>query len=194
MDTDYGMTTDSYRSYNNWHWIIALILLALLVLLPWLFGIGPSSWRHCAVQAEVASLPVVPAPVAAEPPAAPAVAAAPMSPAPAQSEQMSPSARVLFAVNKDALPSDTNETLASTVAYLKAHPSAKATISGFHDTQGRASRKYNEALAHRRAIKVRNRLRELGITVDRLQMVKPQETTGGGSNDQARRVDVNVIP
>lgn len=35
------------RNTHRWHPIVALILLVLLILLPWLFDIGPNSWRRC---------------------------------------------------------------------------------------------------------------------------------------------------
>lgn len=36
------------RDTHRWHPVVALILLVLLILLPWLFDIGPNSWRRCA--------------------------------------------------------------------------------------------------------------------------------------------------
>jgi outer membrane protein OmpA-like peptidoglycan-associated protein len=196
MDTDYGMTAESYQSYNKWHCILALILAALLLLLPWVFGIGPSSWRECLHRdSSLAEAPKVsiPAPAAAMQAASPTAATAPEPQKIAAAEQI-PSARVFFALNKHGLPRDVDQTLQDVVAYLKSHPSAKAELSGFHDPQGRVSLRYNQALAHHRARRVRDRLHRVGIALNRIELLKPQQSTGTGSNDEARRVEVNIRP
>ena len=198
MDTAYGMTADSYRAYNKWHWIIGLILAALLFLLPWLFGIGPNSWRDCLPKAEpVADAPaVVPAPppsVAAPAPAP--VAAVPVEPLkPAAAVAAVPAARVFFALDRYALPDNVNQTLAEVVAYLKSHPGAKAVLSGFHDPQGQVTPAYNQQLASNRARSVQAALQQAGIGADRVVLDKPTESTGSGSYDEARRVEVTVRP
>jgi outer membrane protein OmpA-like peptidoglycan-associated protein len=204
MNIAYGMTPESYRSYNNWHWIIGAILAALLLLLPWLTNgrVGPSGWSICA--AKVA--PVAVAPVAVPPaPAAPVVTAPAPAPAPAPVAvapveppkpvvvvEEIPSARVYFALDRFGLPGDVGQTLAKVVAYLKVNPGAKGVISGFHDPQGRVTKEYNEQLAQNRAREVRGAMQRAGIALDRIVMEKPQETTGSGSNDEARRVEVTI--
>ena len=60
MDTQCTMTPDSLRSFNRWHLIMALILLALLLLLPWTLGIGPNSWRDCVPAPRAAAAPAPP--------------------------------------------------------------------------------------------------------------------------------------
>lgn len=183
MDTMNILNTDSLRSYNRLHWIIGLILLALLFLLPWTLGIGPNSWRECVPAPKVAAAPaVVPTP-------APAPEPTPAPPPPAPDPI--PSAKVYFALDRVNLPADVDATLAEVVAYLKSHESAKALISGFHDPQGK-SVKHNQDLALNRARGVRGALEKAGIVRDRLMMNKPQETTGTGSNEEARRVEVTI--
>ena len=105
-----------------------------------------------------------------------------------------PAARVYFNVDSAALPSDVSQTLADVLAYLKAHPTAKAAVTGFHDPQGNVSKAYNERLARDRAIAVHDRLQRWGIPADRLVMAKPAEATVTGSLDEARRVEVSVQP
>ena len=229
MYENYGMTAESFRAYNRWHWILAAILLALLLLLPWLFGIGPNSWRTCpaamTTTAPAPALPVTPgvppslqvppkpqvdapkalpevaktaadpvkpaveapkveAPKPASPPAAPAVVPA----------GDAPSAKVYFALNRYVLPADLNQTLARVTTYMRANRTATATVQGFHDPQGKVPKAYNEWLARSRAEAVQNALVRAGISAERLTLVKPSETLGSGSNNEARRVEVIVRP
>lgn len=197
MSNGHVINADSYRAYNSWHAIVAALLALLLLLLPWLFGIGPSSWRTCVGSAvpSAASPVVVPAVPSSEP-AAPATTREPAvaSPAASAGVEALPSARVYFDVDKTDLPGDADATLAAVVAYLKAHPGASAVLSGYHDPQGKVSREYNEQLALDRARAVRGALDRLGIPNGRVVMEKPRETTGSGSNDEARRVEVSIRP
>jgi outer membrane protein OmpA-like peptidoglycan-associated protein len=192
MDSTYHLSPASLRTWHRWHLLVALALAALLLLLPWLFGIGPNSWRDClggsVTGATHDSAPAVvsaPAPTVtqATPPAAPVVAPA---------ADALPVARVYFALDKFDLPADTGGTLAEVIAYLKANPAARALVSGFHDPRGNTSA--NQELAHNRARAVRGALEAAGIAVARIVMDKPQETTGTGPNDEARRVEVRVQP
>ena len=82
--------------------------------------------------------------------------------------------------------------LLAIVTYLKGHADAKPVISGFHDPTG--NRAANEQLALNRARAVRSGLERNGIVRDRVAMAKPQETTGTGSLDDARRVEVSLQP
>lgn len=67
----------------------------------------------------------------------------------------------------------------------------QARVSGFHDTTG--DRAVNEALAKKRAETVRDVLIGLGVPTDKVRLEKPAESTGSGSNAQARRVEVLLI-
>jgi outer membrane protein OmpA-like peptidoglycan-associated protein len=64
-------------------------------------------------------------------------------------------------------------------------------ISGFHDTSG--NQRTNEELAKNRAVAVRDALKAAGLDEARIEMRKPEVTTGGGNADQARRVEVTVM-
>lgn len=183
MEHTLSMSPGSLRSYNRWHLIIALLLIAALFLLPLLFGIGPNSWRECLIPA---------APVAAAPVAAPAPAPPPVAAAPAPAPEPIPSAKVYFALDRFDAPTDVDATLGAVAAYLKAHPDAKALLSGFHDPRGAVAR--NEMLALNRARAVRAALGRLGIPEERVTMNKPQVTTGTGSDEEARRVEVTIQP
>lgn len=64
----------------------------------------------------------------------------------------------------------------------------KAVISGFADRTGDV--KVNEELSKQRALAVRDTLIALGVSENSIEMRKPQEITGTGSNAEARRVEV----
>jgi K(+)-stimulated pyrophosphate-energized sodium pump len=122
-----------------------------------------------------------PAPMAA-PAAAPA---APAAAAPAGA------AKLFFGVGSAALPADASKLLESVIAQAKSSPTAKVAISGFHDTSGDPAK--NEELAKERAKAVREALKSAGIAEDRIEMRKPEVTTGSGAAEEARRVEVSVI-
>lgn len=195
MESREILNPDSLRTFNRWHLIGTIVLLLLLLLLPWIAGIGPNSWRACcepAAAAAVAAPASAPA-VQPEPAAAPAAVSAPApAPTPAVTPDIPPNARVFFEVNKFDVPSDIDATLNLIVAYLKSHPDAKAVVSGFHDPRGNQAQ--NEQLALNRARAVRSALERASIARDRVVMAKPQETTGTGSLDDARRVEVGIQP
>jgi outer membrane protein OmpA-like peptidoglycan-associated protein len=65
-----------------------------------------------------------------------------------------------------------------------------AVVSGYHDPTGDAA--HNEELAKNRAEAVKNALTAAGIPEARIDMQKPVVTTGGGSPEEARHVDVTV--
>jgi outer membrane protein OmpA-like peptidoglycan-associated protein len=101
-----------------------------------------------------------------------------------------PAATVYFATSKWDLPADTDAKLAPIIAYLAAHPSAKAVIQGYHDPRGDADT--NAFLAKNRAGALWNVLTAAGISKDRVILQKPENTTGTGSLAEARRAEVSV--
>jgi K(+)-stimulated pyrophosphate-energized sodium pump len=206
----WAMSPQSFRAYNRWHAIIGLLLALLLLLLPWWTNgrIGPHGWQACSVPAAPAAS-MAPPPAAAVPPAPPVVsepvvpaaappavvaavpAAAVAAVAPAEPP---PAMRIFFRVNKANLPDDVDATMKDMLAYLKAHPGAKAVVSGFHDEKGGADSQANQLLAQRRARAVADVLSGAGVAVDRIVMSKPSVTAGSGSPAEARRVEVSVQP
>ncbi len=128
-----------------------------------------------------------PAPVAK----APAASAA----APATAAADGPSIKVeggvvkfYFASAKADLAAGAAEALAETVKGVQA--GRKAVISGFHDATGDAAK--NEELAKQRAFAVRDALKALGVAEDRVELKKPELTTGTGNLAEARRVEVTL--
>jgi outer membrane protein OmpA-like peptidoglycan-associated protein len=102
-----------------------------------------------------------------------------------------PAASLYFELDKFDLPADATGTLAPTVEYVKANPLATVAISGYHDPTG--DREHNIELAKDRALAVRDYLMAQGIEEARFDMRKPIETTGSGSLEEARRVEVSVV-
>lgn len=102
----------------------------------------------------------------------------------------SPVARIYFAVDQADLPDDAAAALMVLVNFLKSNPDAVAVVSGYHDSTGNAA--HNLELAKGRAFAVRDMLVRQGIPLPRIDLAKPVETTGGGSMEEARRVEVSV--
>ncbi len=65
-----------------------------------------------------------------------------------------------------------------------------AVISGFHDASGDPA--LNAELAKQRAMAVRASLLLLGVTEDKIEMSRPENTQAGGSPAEARRVEVTL--
>ena len=99
-------------------------------------------------------------------------------------------ASLYFEVDRFDLPADAAATLSALVAFLKSNPSAVAVVSGFHDPTGNLE--HNLELAKNRALAVRDLLVRQGIVEPRIDLARPVETTGSGSLDEARRVEVSV--
>lgn len=96
--------------------------------------------------------------------------------------------RFYFESGQAALPADADTQLAAVAAWARDNAQAKVGISGFHDKQGDAA--INAELAKNRARAARQALLSAGVPAERIVLVKPQETTGGGDDREARRVEV----
>jgi outer membrane protein OmpA-like peptidoglycan-associated protein len=97
---------------------------------------------------------------------------------------------VYFAVGKAELPADGAAAVAAIKQAAAAAPAKKLLISGFHDATGDAA--MNAELAKNRAKAMRAALQTEGIAPERTLMRKPESTTGDGSNQEARRVEVRI--
>ncbi len=118
----------------------------------------------------------------------PTAAEVDVAPAPAVGAGYPAQVRFHFETGKSALPSDAAAQLAAIAEWARGDASAKIGISGFHDRHGDAAA--NAVLARDRAIATREALLAAGVPAERIVMVRPQETTGGGDDREARRVDV----
>ena len=101
-----------------------------------------------------------------------------------------PAAKLYFDTAKTALKEEADSSLAPIIAWLNAHPDAKAVVSGFHDPRG--NQKINEDLSYNRAKAAQAALITAGIDVLRIELVKPEATDGGGDLAEARRVEVSI--
>lgn len=156
-----------------WRWLLPLLIaLALLWML-----------RQCMGGKEETA-PVTRAP-------APAVENAPATVAPAP-VVATPSAIVYFELDDTMLPVDADATLADVVSYVTAHPGTRVAVTGYHDPSGDAA--HNEELAKERAAAVQQALMTAGLSLNSIEMAKPMMTTGSGTMEEARRVEVTVLP
>jgi photosynthetic reaction center cytochrome c subunit len=118
-------------------------------------------------------------------------AAEPAMPAPATPTSAA-NAVLFFAVGSPALSADATAAIAPLVAALKADPTSKVTVSGYHSASGTLAQ--NQELAKQRAFAVRDALKAQGIAEDRVVMQKPQvaEANLAGEDPKARRVELAV--
>ncbi len=100
-------------------------------------------------------------------------------------------AKILFEINKSALPATGGDSIKSLVEYAKTNPNTGLYISGFTDKTGDPAK--NAELAKERAKSVREALKSGGIVEDRIEMRKPGAITGAANDDEARRVEVGVV-
>jgi outer membrane protein OmpA-like peptidoglycan-associated protein len=163
-----------------WRWLLPLLIILLLL---WLLSRCMGRKEEPVPEVAPTPAPQVESTPAPEPP--------PM-PEPAPAAATTPSAIYYFDVDKFELPVAREGSLESVIEYLKANPSAVASVSGFHDPTG--DKAHNEELAKQRATSVHDALIAGGVTESQIEMVKPVETTGGGDLEEARRVEVTIRP
>jgi outer membrane protein OmpA-like peptidoglycan-associated protein len=139
---------------------------------------------------------VAPTPPPAAPIAAPApVVAAPVIPEGAGLIAEEVAGKPKLSVYFDTAKSDVTADLANEVgplkAYVEANPTARLGVSGYNDPRGNAA--FNAELSKNRAQAVAAALAGLGIPADRVDLIKPIDTTDNVDTlANARRVDVYV--
>lgn len=142
-----------------------------------------------------AAAPVVAAEVQASAAAATAAAAASASDAAEQLVDLSPAgaalATVFFGSGQAAVDAAADTELAKVVEALSSSTGKKVLLSGYHDTTGDPAR--NAELAKERAKAVRAALVAKGVALEQVLLRKPEVTAGGGSDQEARRVEIRVI-
>ena len=160
--------------------VVALVIASVI-------GLGIfKGHRVMATPAGTASSLIQPAPVAAE-------AAADVTADAAQAALDAASVTVengvvkfYFASGKADLAAGASEALADLVK--GAQSGRKLVISGFHDDTGDAVQ--NVELAKQRGLAVQESLKASGVNESQIEMKKPEQTAGTGSNADARRVEV----
>jgi len=93
-----------------------------------------------------------------------------------------------FASGKADLAAGASDALADMVRGAQA--GRKLAISGFHDATGNAVK--NAGLARQRALVVRNALMAAGVSEGQIELKKPEQVTGTGSDAEARRVEISL--
>jgi uncharacterized protein YidB (DUF937 family)/outer membrane protein OmpA-like peptidoglycan-associated protein len=178
-----------------WPWLAAAVVGA--VVLTQCVGKNTPAPTPAPAATVKAPAPVVAAPAPA--PAAPAVVATPAAEMViptgagviAQVINGIPMMKVFFDTGKTDLSGEFAAKSTELVAYLKANAGAKAVVSGFNDPTGNAAA--NAELSKNRAKAVAAGLKAAGLADDVVVLEKPSDTTGtGGSNAEARRVEVNI--
>ncbi|NUO74460.1 MAG: sodium-translocating pyrophosphatase [Lysobacter sp.] len=163
--------------------IINIVALLLVPLLP--SGAAPGDVATAAHGAPMATLSAT----AMDAPAATA-------PAPTAGDVAAPEANtdslatLYFESGSAALPTEFETALSRVYHRMQQDPALKAKVSGFHDRKGDPA--LNAELAKQRAAAVKDWLLAQGLSADRVSMEKPMETTGDGSNRDARRVEVRL--
>ena len=177
--------------------VLALVAGLIALVLALVIGVGishrPAVLR--AVPAPAAAMPAMPATapatVAVAAPAAPLLSAAQVAQAASDSASVKVEqgvVRFYFASNNAALAAGAGEALADMVKGAKS--GRKLVISGFHDAVGNPV--YNAALAQRRALAVRDALKKAGVGDSQIELKKPEQLAGTGSDAEARRVEISL--
>jgi K(+)-stimulated pyrophosphate-energized sodium pump len=160
-------------------WILALAVVVAIAVSLWMAGWATTSSGE-SKPSTTAAVVAVPVKAITEVDTAPALATGAGYPE---------TASLFFDSGKINLPADASKQLEAVVAWSKTSPNTKIGISGYHDKAGDPAA--NALLAKNRALGARELLVSAGVPEDRIVMVKPQSTSGGGPEDkQSRRVDV----
>ena len=93
-----------------------------------------------------------------------------------------------FDVGSTNLPENTD--VSGLIDFIKNNDKAIAIISGFNDASGSADK--NAEISKKRAQAVAKFLEESGLSSESIKLEKPMETTGTGSDKEARRVEVSI--
>ncbi|MBK9133058.1 MAG: OmpA family protein [Betaproteobacteria bacterium] len=97
-----------------------------------------------------------------------------------------------FASGVATLGAETADSMKTLAAAVQAAAPRQVVLSGFHDATGDPAK--NAELAKERAKAVREALKAAGVAAERIALRKPESTTGDGSNQEARRVEVRLLP
>lgn len=100
-------------------------------------------------------------------------------------------ATVYFGSGQADVAADADAALAQAVQALAGAAGKKVLLSGYHDSTGDPAQ--NAELAKQRAKAVRAALVARGLSVEQVLLRKPEVTTGGGSDQEARRVEIRVV-
>jgi outer membrane protein OmpA-like peptidoglycan-associated protein len=177
---------------DGWQGVVLVLVLGLVALVvAGVIGVGIHSARASA-KAPSQDAPPAPLAVPAEP-AGVALDSPSLSGAQAASDAASIQVeqgvvKFYFSSSKAELAPGASEALAELVQGAQA--GRKLLISGFHDATGGAAK--NAELARQRALAVRDALLAAGVADKQIELKKPEQVTAGGSDAQARRVEITL--
>ncbi len=98
--------------------------------------------------------------------------------------------KFFFATGKAEVAAGANTALVEVVKGVA--EGKKIEISGYHDATGDLAK--NQELAKLRAIAVADALKSLGVAEDKISLKKPEQSQASGTNAEARRVEVILVP
>jgi photosynthetic reaction center cytochrome c subunit len=99
--------------------------------------------------------------------------------------------KVLFETGKTALSAEGSKEVAGVAETMKKNAGLTVNISGFADSRG--SLEKNMELSKLRAFAVRDGLKAAGIDEARIILKKPEAAVAGGSEADARRVEISSV-
>ncbi len=99
--------------------------------------------------------------------------------------------KFFFASGKSDVAEGANTALAEVVKGV-VEGGKRASISGYHDATGDLAK--NQELAKLRAMSVADALKSLGVAEDKIELKKPEQSQASGTNAEARRVEVILVP
>lgn len=175
---------------------LAVVFTLVVLVVALVIGLGVrQSGKHLkappAVTSPVAAV-LVPAPVSPTPEALASAAVTAQAASDAASIHVEQGVvKFYFASGSAALAAGAGDALADMVRAARASEGRrKLVISGFHDPVGDPVR--NADLAHRRALAVRAALQAAGVPDAQIELAKPRQLSGSGSDADARRVEISL--
>ncbi|HNT63841.1 MAG TPA: sodium/proton-translocating pyrophosphatase, partial [Candidatus Desulfobacillus denitrificans] len=153
--------------------IINIVALLIVPLLP-STGVAPAAAQEAAPAAATAPVQQ----------AEPAAAAADVASISVEGDVV----KFFFATGKTELADGAADALKEVIAGVSAGKTA--VVSGYTDASGDPAA--NEELAKQRAFAVRDALTAAGVAEDKIELKKPEQTTGSGNAADARRVEVTL--
>lgn len=98
---------------------------------------------------------------------------------------------LFFDMAQATLPADAAAKLGEVAKAMAEAPGRTLVLSGFHDASGDPAK--NAELAKQRAMAARDALLAGGADAAHLKLRKPESTTGDGSAQEARRVEMRLV-
>lgn len=176
--------------------VFGLVALVIALLMAVVIGrVDPRSVPAPAPSAISVPMAVPDAVPDAAPPDAGSAAPAEISRSAAQAAADAASVKVeygvvkfYFASGKADLAAGAGDAMADLVKAAKS--GRRLVIAGFHDATGDATK--NISLARQRALAVRDALKAAGVAERQIELKKPEQMAGSGSDADARRVEISI--